>query len=46
VRVCAFEPQALAVAEQSIGARRSEWEDRLDRLDAFLKTLEAQGDNS
>lgn len=44
VRTCAIEPQALSLAEQWINARRIEWEDRLDRLGAYLKTLETEGD--
>lgn len=43
VRTCAIEPQALNQAEQWINARRLEWEHRLDRLDAYLKTLEQGG---
>ena len=45
VRTCAIEPQALSQAEQWINARRIEWEHRLDRLGAYLKTLESEGDN-
>lgn len=44
VRTCAIEPQALSLAEQWINARRIEWEHRLDRLGAYLKTLESKGD--
>jgi DNA-binding transcriptional ArsR family regulator len=44
VRTCAIEPQALSQAEQWINARRIEWEHRLDRLGAYLKTLESEGD--
>jgi DNA-binding transcriptional ArsR family regulator len=44
VRTCAIEPQALSQAEQWINARRIEWQDRLDRLGEYLKTLENQGD--
>ena len=44
VRTCAIEPEALSQAEQWINARRTEWEHRLDRLDAYLKTLENNGD--
>lgn len=39
VRTCAIEPQALSQAEKWIHARRTEWEDRLDRLGAYLETL-------
>lgn len=41
VRTCAIEPQALSQAEQWINARRTEWEDRLDRLGAYLETLKS-----
>src|ERR1700733_13945782 len=44
VRTCAIEPQALSQAEQWINARRIEWDQRLDRLGDYLKTLEQQGD--
>lgn len=36
VRVCRIEPAALRSVEQWIGARRSEWERRLDRLGEYL----------
>jgi DNA-binding transcriptional ArsR family regulator len=45
VRTCAIEPRALSQAERWINARRIEWENRLDRLDDYLKTLETEGDN-
>ena len=44
VRTCAIEAGALSQAEQWINARRIEWENRLDRLGAYLKTLEGEGD--
>jgi DNA-binding transcriptional ArsR family regulator len=37
VRTCRIEPAGLSVAEQWIGARRSVWERRLDRLGDFLR---------
>jgi DNA-binding transcriptional ArsR family regulator len=43
VRTCAIEPQALSQAERWINARRTAWERRLDRLGAYLKTLETEG---
>jgi DNA-binding transcriptional ArsR family regulator len=46
VRTCAIEPQALRQIEQWIGARRTEWEQRLDRLDEYLKTIESEGDDN
>jgi DNA-binding transcriptional ArsR family regulator len=45
VRTCAIEPQALSQAERWINARRVEWENRLDRLGDYLKTLETEGDH-
>jgi DNA-binding transcriptional ArsR family regulator len=45
VRTCTIEPRALSQAERWINARRVEWENRLDRLGDYLKTLETEGDN-
>ena len=36
VRTCHIEPKALRTAEQWIAERRTMWEQRLDRLGAFL----------
>ena len=36
VRTCRIEPAALRPVEQWIGARRSSWEHRLDRLGEYL----------
>src|SRR6201986_146917 len=44
VRTCSIQAGALSLAEQWINARRQEWEDRLDRLGDYLKTLESKGD--
>jgi DNA-binding transcriptional ArsR family regulator len=44
VRTCAIDPQALSQVERWINARRVEWEHRLDRLGAYLKTMENEGD--
>ncbi|HEV2189241.1 MAG TPA: metalloregulator ArsR/SmtB family transcription factor [Stellaceae bacterium] len=44
VRTCSIEPAAFSVIEQWINARRAEWEQRLDRLGNYLKTLESEGD--
>ncbi len=44
VRTCSIDREALSLAEQWINARRIEWEDRLDRLGDYLKTLEGDGD--
>ena len=38
VRTCEIEPQALSTAERWISERRALWEQRLDRLGAFLAT--------
>jgi DNA-binding transcriptional ArsR family regulator len=46
VRTCAIEPRALSQAERWINARRVEWENRLDRLGEYLKTLESKGDGN
>ena len=46
VRTCAIEPQALSQVEQWVNARRSEWEQRLDRLGEYLKTLDNEGDGN
>ncbi len=43
VRTCELQAQALGQAEQWIGARRREWEQRLDRLGEYLKTTEGDG---
>jgi DNA-binding transcriptional ArsR family regulator len=38
VRTCAIQPDALMPARSWIDQQRSIWEDRLDRLDAFVMT--------
>jgi DNA-binding transcriptional ArsR family regulator len=43
VRTCRINPAALAEAERWIAERRLEWERRLDRLGAYLPTLENEG---
>ncbi len=45
VRTCAIQAQALGRAEQWISARRVEWENRLNRLGDYLRTLETEGEN-
>jgi len=42
VRTCEMEPQPLATAEQWIAEQRALWEGRLDRLEGFLKELQAK----
>jgi DNA-binding transcriptional ArsR family regulator len=46
VRTCAIEPETLKLVEQWISTRRLEWEQRLDRLDAYLRILESEGDRN
>ncbi|HTQ34169.1 MAG TPA: metalloregulator ArsR/SmtB family transcription factor [Stellaceae bacterium] len=46
VRTCAIEPRALGQVEQWIQARRAEWENRLDRLGEYLKSMESEGDQN
>jgi len=40
VRTCQIRPEALSLAEQWINQRRTQWEQRLDRLGAFLAAEE------
>ena len=39
MRPCRLEPRALAPAAQWIDQYRAMWEERLDRLDAYLKSV-------
>ncbi len=39
VRTWELEPRGMEVAEGWLSARRREWEDRLDRLDDYLRRL-------
>jgi DNA-binding transcriptional ArsR family regulator len=43
VRMCRIEPKALSLVEQWIGARRAEWEQRLDRLGTYLEDMKKEG---
>jgi len=43
VRTCRINPAALSRAEQWINLRRTEWEQRLDRLGRYLETLNEDG---
>jgi DNA-binding transcriptional ArsR family regulator len=43
VRTCRVEPQALRLAGGWIDQRRIEWEQRLDRLGAYLETMQDEG---
>ena len=42
VRTCTIAPEALGSAERWIGERRAVWESRFDRLEHYLKDLQAQ----
>jgi len=44
IRTCRIEPKALSLAEQWINHRRIEWEQHLDRLGEYLKTLKTEGE--
>src|SRR5215469_16593698 len=44
VRLCRLEPQALSHAERWINQRRTEWEQRLDRLGEYLNSLKQRGE--
>jgi hypothetical protein len=39
VRTCRLEPAGLATAEHWIGRQRQLWDQRLDRMEAYVKTL-------
>ena len=41
VRTCEMEPQPLTTAEQWIAEQRALWDARLDRLDDYLRELQA-----
>ncbi len=45
VRTCRINGRALSLAEGWIGARRAEWERRLDRLGDYLEEMKAKGDD-
>lgn len=45
VRTVAMEPAALSQAENWLGQRRKELEAQLDRLEAYLSTLQNNGDH-
>ena len=44
VRTCELDLAGLSRAEQWINQRRREWEQRLDLLGDYLKTIESEGD--
>jgi DNA-binding transcriptional ArsR family regulator len=43
VRTCYLEPIAFSTIEQWIGRQRLIWEQRLDRMEAYIKTLPDKG---
>jgi DNA-binding transcriptional ArsR family regulator len=43
VRTCRVEPETLSLAERWINERRTEWENRLDRLGDYLANLSKEG---
>jgi DNA-binding transcriptional ArsR family regulator len=43
VRTCHLEPIALSTIEHWIGRQRIVWEQRLDRMEAYVKTLSDTG---
>jgi DNA-binding transcriptional ArsR family regulator len=43
VRTCHLEPVAFASIEHWIGRQRTVWEARLDRIEAYVKTLSDKG---
>jgi DNA-binding transcriptional ArsR family regulator len=45
VRTCRIEPAALRPVERWITARRSDWEDRLDRLGEYLAESDDESPN-
>jgi DNA-binding transcriptional ArsR family regulator len=42
-RPCRLEPQALKGVDEWLGLYRQFWEERFDRLEHYLKTLQAKG---
>jgi hypothetical protein len=43
VRTCHLEPIAFSSIEHWIGRQRIVWEQRLDRMEAYVKTLSDKG---
>ena len=41
-RICTLDTAALSLAERWINDRRAQWEQRLDRLDGFLKQTRSE----
>ena len=46
VRTCEMEPEPLTAAEQWIAEQRALWDARLDRLDDYLRELQASDDGA
>jgi DNA-binding transcriptional ArsR family regulator len=45
VRTCRLQPQALQAAERWLSERRSDWEQRLDRLGEYLQATKGEEDD-
>ena len=43
VRTCRLEPAAFSTIERWIAQQRAVWEQRLDRMEAYVKTLAEKG---
>ena len=43
VRTCHLEPVAFSTIERWIGQQRIVWEQRLDRMEAYVKTISEKG---
>ncbi|PKR55803.1 ArsR/SmtB family transcription factor [Thalassospira marina] len=46
VRTCSIAPEALSAAEHWINTRRTQWEQRLDRLGAYLASQPEEPDDA
>lgn len=46
VRTCRVDPKAVTKAEQWLARQRAVWEGRFDRLESYLKELQAKEDNN
>lgn len=45
IRTCRLRSETARAAEDWLGERRSQWEARLDRLEAFLENTDSEGKN-
>jgi len=46
VRTCSLDEQALGLAQSWIAARRAEWDGRVERFQAYVETLNSDGDRN